>query len=67
MYGFMFLVTKTMNGMDICKLLKFRHKSFPSLLKNMFVESQFLWSMCCNAYFCIIMKQNLLEKISHEL
>ena len=63
-YGFMFLVTKTMNSMDNCKLVKFRHKSFLSLLKKMFVDSQFLSSMCCNAYFCLIMKQNLLEKVS---
>ena len=58
----MFLVTKTVNSMDNCKLLKFRQKSFLSLLKKMFVKSQFLWSMYCNAYFCLIMKQNLLEK-----
>ena len=50
-YGFMFLVTKTTNGMDNCKLVKFRHKSFLSLLKKMFVDSQCLSSMCCNAYF----------------
>ena len=62
--GFLFLVTKTTNGMDNCKLVIFRHKSFLSLLKRMFGDSQFLSSMCCNAYFSFIMKPNLLEKIS---